>query len=107
VGRYSIGAPLAKLSAAGAELVVAERVVAVDAGRVTTRSTYSGAERLREGFDTVVLACGGEAETALYDEVRGALPEVHVLGDAYAPRRMSFATRQAYELARTLGRVVA
>jgi len=105
VGRYSIGAPLAKLSAAGAELVVAERVVAVDGDRVTTRSTYSGAERVRDGFDTVVLACGGEAETELYDEVRRLLPEVHVLGDAYAPRRMSFATRQAYELARRFGRV--
>ena len=103
VGRYSIGAPLAKLSAAGAELVVAERVVEVDSGRVITRSSYSGAERVHHGFDTVVLACGGEAETDLYDEVRGRLPEVHVLGDAYAPRRMSFATRQAYELARTLG----
>jgi hypothetical protein len=45
-----------------------------------------------------VLACGGEAETALSDELRGRV-EVHVLGDAYAPRRMSFATRQAYELA--------
>jgi thioredoxin reductase len=105
VGRYSIGAPLAKLSAAGAELVVAERVVGVDSGRVITRNTYSGAERVRDGFDTVVLSCGGESETGLYDEMRGRLPEVHVLGDAYAPRRMSFATRQAYELAQTLGAV--
>lgn len=106
VGRYSIGAPMAKLSAANAELVVAERIVAVDSVddrvRVTTRSTYSGTERVRDGFDTVVLACGGEPETGLYDAVRGRLPEVHVLGDAYAPRRISFATRQAYELARTL-----
>ena len=103
VGRYSIGAPLAKLSAAGAELVVAERVVDVRDGRVTTRSTYSETQRVRPGFDTVVLACGGEAETGLYDAVRGRRAEVHVLGDAYAPRRMSFATRQAYELARLLG----
>jgi hypothetical protein len=27
---------------------------------------------------------------------------VHVLGDAYAPRRLSFATRQARELVRTM-----
>jgi len=106
VGRYSIGAPLAKLSAAGAELVVAERVVGFEAGSVTTLNTYSGAERARDGFDSVVLACGGEAETGLYDELHGRLPEVHVLGDAYAPRRMSFATRQAYELARTFGEVL-
>jgi hypothetical protein len=46
----------------------------------------------------VVLACGGEAESALALQLRG-LVEVRVLGDAYAPRRMSWATRQAYELA--------
>jgi 2,4-dienoyl-CoA reductase-like NADH-dependent reductase (Old Yellow Enzyme family)/thioredoxin reductase len=105
VGRYSIGAPLSKLSAAGAQVLVTERVVGVEAGRVRSRNTYSGAERVHAGIDTVVLACGGEAETGLNDAVRGRLPEVHVLGDAYAPRRMSFATRQAYELARSLGRV--
>jgi 2,4-dienoyl-CoA reductase-like NADH-dependent reductase (Old Yellow Enzyme family)/thioredoxin reductase len=105
VGKYSIGAPLAKLSAAGAQVLVMERVVAVEPGRVVTRNTYSGAERVHDDIDTVVLACGGRAETALYDELRGRHPEVHVLGDAYAPRRMSFATRQAYELARTFGRV--
>jgi hypothetical protein len=27
---------------------------------------------------------------------------VHVLGDAYAPRRLSFATRQARELVRAM-----
>jgi hypothetical protein len=30
------------------------------------------------------------------------MPNVHLLGDAYAPRRLVFATRQAYALARLL-----
>jgi hypothetical protein len=30
------------------------------------------------------------------------VPALHILGDAYAPRRTVFATRQAYQLARVL-----
>jgi hypothetical protein len=38
----------------------------------------------------------------LYRELKGRHVGVHILGDAFAPRRMVFATRQAFELARTL-----
>ena len=34
-------------------------------------------------------------------------PEVHLLGDAYAPRRMVFATRQAWALAAVIDNGVA
>jgi hypothetical protein len=98
VGRYSIGAPLARLGAAGAEIVVAERAVRVEPGRVITRQVYANTERVHEGVDTVVVAAGGLADRRLADAAEGIVPEVHVLGDAYAPRRISFATRQAYEL---------
>ena len=37
-----------------------------------------------------------------FHELKGAHPGVHLLGDAYAPRRMTFATRQAWELASLL-----
>jgi hypothetical protein len=55
-----------------------------------------------DGLDTVVLACGSVSNDALYGELRHRHPAVHVLGDAYAPRRMSFATRQARELVRAV-----
>ena len=38
----------------------------------------------------------------LYRELKRRHPAVHLLGDAFAPRRMVFATRQAFELAQTL-----
>lgn len=100
IGKYSIGAPLAKLSAAGAQVRVMERIVSVQPGRVVTRNIYSGCERIIEGVDNLVLACGGSAENSLYHALQGKVPELHLLGDAYAPRRISFATRQAYELAK-------
>lgn len=99
VGKYSIGAPLARLGAAGAQVVVLERAVGIEPGRVITRNVYSGHLREHDGVDTVVLACGGVPVTSLYDDAAGLAPEAHILGDAYAPRRISFATRQAYELA--------
>lgn len=100
IGKYSIGAPLAKLSAAGAQVRVMERVVDIQPGRVVTRNIYSGAERMIEGVDNLVLACGGTATNGLYHALKGEVKELHLLGDAYAPRRISFATRQAWELAK-------
>jgi hypothetical protein len=38
----------------------------------------------------------------LYAQLKHRHPNVHLLGDAYAPRRWTFATRQAYELARII-----
>ena len=50
----------------------------------------------------MVLACGGEADDALHAGLLGKVDELHLLGDAYAPRRIWFATRQAYELAKRI-----
>ncbi len=49
-----------------------------------------------------MLVAGSVPNDALFRSLSGAHPDVHLLGDAYAPRRMVFATRQAFELARTL-----
>lgn len=102
VGKYSIGPALAKLSAAGAQVSVMERAVSIAEGRLATRNIYSGAPGEISGFDSVVLACGGVADSGLHAVLKGSVPETYVLGDAYVPRRLSFATRQAYALARTI-----
>lgn len=102
VGKYSLGAPLAKLSAAGAAILVTTRAVSIDEDRVLTRNTYSGVDGELTGYDSVVLACGGRPDSRLYDALKDVVPETHLLGDAYAPRRISFATRQAYALARKI-----
>lgn len=99
VGKYSIGAVMDRLSRGGVRFEVMRRLVAIEGDTVVTRHTYSGLEERYDGLDAVVLSCGGEADSALAEELRGRVPELHVLGDAYAPRRISFATRQAYALA--------
>ena len=102
IGKYSIGAPLAKITAGGGRFRVMERVVDIRQGHLATRNIYSGAPGEVTDFDTVVLACGGEPNSALYKELQGMVPTLHILGDAYAPRRIWFATRQAYMLAQQL-----
>ncbi|MBM7516452.1 2,4-dienoyl-CoA reductase-like NADH-dependent reductase (Old Yellow Enzyme family)/thioredoxin reductase [Nocardioides nitrophenolicus] len=102
LGRYIIGGILGRLDARDVRMVFMEEVVRIDGPSVTTRNVYSQKVRPLGEFDAVVLACGSVSESTLYDELRGSLPELHILGDAYAPRRLVFATRQAYALAEQL-----
>lgn len=102
VGSYSIGAWMAKLDAKGAELVLMQRVISVSPQRVQLRHVFSGRTTELAGFDNVVLACGGVPDAGLADELAQDEIEVHVLGDAYAPRRITYATQQASELAARL-----
>ena len=81
-----------------------EEVVAIRGSSVVVRNVYSLREETVDGFDSVVLACGSVSDSGLYDELRPRLGSVHVLGDAYAPRRLVFATKQAYALAELLVR---
>jgi NADPH-dependent 2,4-dienoyl-CoA reductase/sulfur reductase-like enzyme len=99
MGRYIIGAILGRLDAQGVTLRFTEEVVGIGERTADLRNVYSLRTRPSEEFDSVVLACGSVSESTLYDALRPELPDVHVLGDAYAPRRLVFATRQAYALA--------
>ncbi|TQC43093.1 FAD-binding protein [Rhodococcus sp. WS4] len=99
VGSYSLGGPLGKLSDSGARFQMMEQVVEIAPGEVTTVNVYSGKRTTYQDFDEVVFSTSGKAESLLYDGLEGVVDEIHIVGDAYAPRRLSFATRQAYALA--------
>ena len=102
VSRYLIGSALARLDRQGAVFRFSEQVVAIQEGRVQVRHVYSHLTRTIEDVDTVVLACGAVPENGLFDELTARGIPAHVLGDAFAPRRLAWATRQAYELAAIL-----
>jgi hypothetical protein len=65
---------------------------------VHLRKVYSQLPGTIEGVDSVVLACGGVPLGDLAYELRGRVPQVHVVGDAFAPRRQIYGTREAYAL---------
>ena len=104
LGRYIVGGILGRLDAQGVRMRFMEEVVAIRRSEVVVRNVYSLREETVGGFDSVVLACGSVSDSALYDELKSRLGSVHVLGDAYAPRRLVFATKQAYALAELLVR---
>jgi thioredoxin reductase len=103
LSRYMIGGVLARLEHAGVELRYSEQVARIEEGRVHTRKVYSQLPGLIDAVDAVVLACGGVPNGELHTLLRGRHADVHVLGDAFAPRRQIYGTRQAYALVSALG----
>ena len=104
VGKYSSGAMYARLINGGATLVPLARLVGVEERTVRLASTYGARRWAIDGVDHVVLACGAIPADGLFRELKHRHPAVHLLGDAYAPRRMVFATRQAWALAGAIDR---
>ena len=102
VGKYSIGAMLASLDSRGVQILQNARAVEIHPDRVDFAHSYSGRRFSIDGIDSVVLVTGGIGNDALYRAVLPHHPRVHLLGDAFAPRRMTFATKQAFELAMLL-----
>jgi len=103
LSRYMLGGIMARLEVNAVDFRFSEQVIAIDSGQVVTRKVYSGIAGAIEGVDSVVLACGGVPLGSLASELRDLVPEVHVLGDAFAPRRQIYATREAYALVMELG----
>jgi 2,4-dienoyl-CoA reductase-like NADH-dependent reductase (Old Yellow Enzyme family)/thioredoxin reductase len=99
VGKYSLGSMLARVIDDGVEFVSMARVTAIHADRLELASTFGSRQWTLDGFDSVVLACGSIPNDGLYAQLKHRHPNVHLLGDAYAPRRVVFATRQAWALA--------
>jgi NADPH-dependent 2,4-dienoyl-CoA reductase/sulfur reductase-like enzyme len=104
VGKYSSGAMYARLVNDGVRLVPLARLIEVNTAEVRLASSYGERRWSIEGVDHVVLACGSIPADGLFLALKHRHPDVHLLGDAYAPRRVVFATRQAWALAAIIDR---
>jgi len=89
---------LDRLRRGGVELAVLSEVHVRDGRTLLVRGDRGGAESdVAEIADVLILAGGAVAA----DSLRGAAPagaELHVIGDAFAPRRLVAATQQAWEV---------
>ena len=98
-----IGGILGRLDAKDVQLAFMEEVVGIGEHTVDVRNVYSlrdaDARRVRLGRARLRQRL---RLRALRRAAQPSSPDVHVLGDAYAPRRLVFATRQAYALAEQL-----
>lgn len=76
-------------------------VRSVDRTRITLFSLLTGEERDVD-TDTIVAACGGVAEDGLYGQLCDTVPEIHLIGDAAAPRRLIYATRDGNRVGKAI-----
>ncbi|MDP6604875.1 MAG: FAD-dependent oxidoreductase [Dehalococcoidia bacterium] len=85
----------------GAQLEPLTWVRRIDGDTVTLYSLITGEDRSIE-VDTVVFACGGESDNAIYQALQGRVPDVQLVGDALAPRRMLYATRDGNRVGKAI-----
>ena len=77
-------------------------VLSIEDGVVTALHNYSGQMINFPKVDTVVLAIHRKADHSLYDDLKGAVPELHRIGDCVAPRRAHAAIIEGERAGRTL-----
>jgi len=102
VGKYSAGAMFESLDEAGVEIIQMAVATEIRPTEVEFAHAYSRRRFTISGIDSVVLVTGGIGNDSLYQAVSHHHPQTHILGDAWAPRRMTFATKQAFELAQLI-----
>jgi hypothetical protein len=90
------------LDEAGVEIIQMAVATEIRPTEVDFAHAYSRRRFTISGIDSVVLVTGGIGNDSLYQAVSHHHPQTHILGDAWAPRRMTFATKQAFELAQLI-----
>ena len=92
---------IAELDRLGVEFTHYARLAGVDEG-----STYfvhaSGGHVMEFACDTLVVAYGHESEMALAEELDGSTMDVHVIGDALAPRTAEEAVLEGLKVGSTI-----
>ncbi len=94
---------LRRLAGKGVAMVANSAVMAIADGAVQVRDTLSAVER-SEPADLVVAAVGNRAVDSLARELAAlpAAPEIHVVGDAAAPRSILEAIREGRSAGRSV-----
>ncbi len=69
---------------------------------VITMDRFTNEERRIEGVDTVVVACGGRENNALYYNLKDQVDEIYVVGDANGIRKVHNATMDGAIVGRTV-----
>lgn len=77
---------MARLHRLGVEVIPYMRLYGFDGAAAYFLHTAAQEPVTMEEVDTVVLACPNRPLDALANELEGAVPELHVIGDALSPR---------------------
>lgn len=77
-------------------------VTEIDGDTVTLKDVYTQELSTLADIDAIVLVLGNTANDSLARELDGSGVEVHVVGDAHAPRRIFNAIWEGEQAARNL-----
>ncbi len=77
-------------------------VRSIEERRVNAFHVFSFAEHTIDEVDDVVLAYPGRADSGLYRELEGAVPELYRVGDCVAPRKVDMAIHEGHEVGRRI-----
>jgi len=91
---------LSRLYTRGAVLTNSMQIKAVRESTVVATNILTRQERIIEGVDTVVLALGSVANNRLYGALKGKVPELYLVGQALAPRKMLDSTLDGLRVGR-------
>ena len=92
VGRYAVATVLKRLEAGGVKTQAYRRAVRIDDGHVEFSSALTGISESVDDVDTVVISCGSSPDTGIYRLLKERVPEIHLIGAAWAPRGIHEAT---------------
>jgi pyruvate/2-oxoglutarate dehydrogenase complex dihydrolipoamide dehydrogenase (E3) component len=92
------GVQLLNLKMKGVKRVSDFKVKKAQAGRITIEDIFTQEQQVLQA-DTLVLSFWRMAETRLHDELEGKVKEIHLIGDALAPRRLIDAFYDGYKVA--------
>lgn len=92
---------LHRLMTKGVTVSLLHKLTAVSGGGAEVTQSF-GAKSRRVDEVTVVLACGLVPNDRLARELRGRVPDVQVIGDALAPRRIMHATLEGARAANAI-----
>ncbi len=94
----------------GVTFTVDEVLTEIDGATVTLTDLYTHEFLGRESIDNIVLVKGAQAEDALFHALaprRAVGLDLHLIGDALAPRRVADAIREGEMAAREIGEAAA
>jgi hypothetical protein len=79
------------------------KLVEIQQGSCLVRPLQAGPNQVNSVLaDTVVLVTPNEPLRSLFDELRGELTDIHLVGDALSPRDVQHAIREGHRAARAL-----
>jgi pyruvate/2-oxoglutarate dehydrogenase complex dihydrolipoamide dehydrogenase (E3) component len=86
----------------GVTLTPNTRVREIKGNTVTVFNYFTEQERVIENVDTVVVACGGKENNAMYYALKGKVKELYNIGDSNGIRRVHHATMDGAQIGRLI-----